>query len=291
MKQILFTLILFSIFFSCQSEQKEKEKHIALLVNEWQGKEIKFPKNLIFTRYLTDTIDFQIPQSEYKILVFVDSLGCTNCKLQLSKWKEFIAILDSTTGGSVPVIFFFQSKNFREIKYILKREEFDLPVIIDSNDELNNLNHFPNDLHFQSHLLDKNNCVKVIGNPVHNLKVRDLYLNTITKGGSEIHNPVLTTVDIPITEIDLGSFSKNETKEVDFIIKNIGNYPLFLKGTTSSCDCTTTESDRQQVPPKGELKLTIQYKPDQKGDFLRTVSVFINSTNSPIVLTITGTVR
>ncbi|MFW9613447.1 MAG: hypothetical protein ACMV17_06260, partial [Macellibacteroides fermentans] len=71
MKQILFTLILFSIFFSCQNEQKEKEKHIALLVNEWQGKEIKFPKNLIFTRYLTDTIDFQIPQSEYKILVFV----------------------------------------------------------------------------------------------------------------------------------------------------------------------------------------------------------------------------
>lgn len=129
-------------------------------------------KNLIFTRYLTDTIDFQIPQSEYKILVFVDSLGCTILKLQLSKWKEFIAILDSTTGGSVPVIFFFQSKNFREIKVYIE-EEFDLPVIIDSNDELNNLNHFPNDLHFQSHLLDKNNCVKVIGNPVHNLKVRD----------------------------------------------------------------------------------------------------------------------
>ena len=110
-------------------------------------------------------------------------------------------------------------------------------------------------------------------------------------GDIEIKNPVLTTVDIPITEIDLGSFSKNETKEVDFIIKNTGNYPLFLKGTTNSCDCTTTESNRQQVPPKGELKLTIKYKPDQKGDFLRTVSVFINSVNSPIVLTITGSVR
>ena len=97
MKQILFTLILFPIFFSCQSEQKEKEKHITLLVNEWQGKEIKFPKNPIFTRYLTDTTDFQIPQSEYKVLVYIDSTGCTSCKLQLHKWKEFIKYTDSVT--------------------------------------------------------------------------------------------------------------------------------------------------------------------------------------------------
>lgn len=97
MKQILFTLILFPIFFSCQNEQKEKEKHIALLVNEWQGKEIKFPENPIFTRYLTDTTDFQIPQSEYKVLVYIDSTGCTSCKLQLHKWKEFIKYTDSVT--------------------------------------------------------------------------------------------------------------------------------------------------------------------------------------------------
>ena len=166
-----------------------------------------------------------------------------------------------------------------------------MPVCIDSNDELNKLNNFSSDPLFQTFLLDKNNRVKVIGNPIHNLKVRDIYINAITNGDIEIKNPVLTTVDIPTTEIDLGSFSKNETKEVDFIIKNTGNYPLFLKGTTNSCDCTTTKSDRRQVPPKEELKLTIQYKPDQKGDFLRTVSVFVNSVNSPIVLTITGSVR
>ncbi len=45
----LIILLLLPIFFSCQNEQKEKEKHIAQLVNEWQGKEIKFPKNPIFT--------------------------------------------------------------------------------------------------------------------------------------------------------------------------------------------------------------------------------------------------
>ena len=28
--------------------------------------------------------------SSYKILVYIDSIGCSSCKLQLNKWKEFI---------------------------------------------------------------------------------------------------------------------------------------------------------------------------------------------------------
>lgn len=273
--------------FSCKETDKER---ITRLMLEWQGREVHFPSKMTFTKFGLDTVDYQIPQSEYKILVYVDSLGCTSCKLQLDKWKEFIAKLDSTTQGIVPVLFFFQSDDLRDIKYILKRDGFGLPVNIDSNDELNKLNHFSNDLNFQTFLLDKNNCIKIIGNPIHNLNVRDLYLNAVKRGGTRFQNPVLTTVEIPSMEMDLGSFSEKETKKVDFTINNTGNYPLFLKGTTSSCDCTTVEINPKQAPPKGELKLTIQYKPDQKGDFLRTVSVFINSVNSPIVLTITGRV-
>ena len=281
-------LFILMFLFSCKETDKER---ITRLMLEWQGREVQFPSKMTFTKLGLDTVDYKIPESEYKILVYVDSLGCTSCKLQLGKWKEFIAKLDSTTGGAVPVLFFFQSKNLQEINHIIRNNRFDLPVCIDSNGEFNNLNNFSNDPLCQTFLLDKDNRVKVIGNPIHNLNVKDLYLSTITGGGTEMLNPVLTTVKIPVTEIDLGNFPENETKEVDFIITNTGNYPLLLKGTTSSCDCTSVKSSRQQVPPKGELKLTIQYKPDQKGDFLRTVSVFINSVNSPIVLTITGTAR
>lgn len=78
-------LLCIPFLYSCNNVKKEKEKQIAQFVNEWQGKEIYFPKNLIFTRYLTDTIDFYVPESEYKILVYVDSIGCTSCKLQLYK--------------------------------------------------------------------------------------------------------------------------------------------------------------------------------------------------------------
>jgi hypothetical protein len=36
------------------------------LVQEWQGKDIRFPKEITFTRFVADTVDYQIPTSDYK---------------------------------------------------------------------------------------------------------------------------------------------------------------------------------------------------------------------------------
>lgn len=96
-------ILLIIILLSCHNEQKEKKKLITHLVNEWLGKQIVFPENLIFKRYLIDTTDFQIPQSGYKVLIYVDSMDCTGCKLQLHKWKELIEYTDSATQGRLPL--------------------------------------------------------------------------------------------------------------------------------------------------------------------------------------------
>ena len=162
MKTVLLYILLITAFFSCDNEQKEKEKQILQLVNEWQGKQIVFPENTVFTRYLTDTTNYQIPQSEYKVLIYVDSIGCTSCKLQLHKWKELIEYTDSVTQNKVPFLFFFHPKDAKEIRYLLKRDGFDRPICIDLDDRLNKLNKFPADMTFQTFLLDKNNKVTVL---------------------------------------------------------------------------------------------------------------------------------
>ena len=171
MKKQLYILLLLSLLTACKENNKEK---FALLVQEWQGKEIVFPQNMAFTRFVTEPVDYRIPDAEYKVLVYVDSIGCTSCKLQLPKWKELIAHVDSATNGNIPFIFVLQSKDDRELRYILKRDNFDRPVCIDRNNRFDELNQFPQDITFQTFLLDKDNKVKVIGNPVHNLAVRDL---------------------------------------------------------------------------------------------------------------------
>lgn len=292
MRQILFILILLPIFFSCKNEQKEKEKQIAQLVNEWQGKQIIFPENSIFTRYLTDTTDCQILQSEYKVLIYVDSIGCTSCKLQLHKWKELIEYTDSITQGEIPFLFFFHPKDSKEIRYLLKREGFNLPVCIDREDQLNKLNKFPADITFQTFLLDKNNRVVVLGNPVHNTAVKDLYLKQITGKDNPNKNLPRTTAEAIRTEIDFGTFDKSETKETTIEVKNTGDSPLVIVDVSTTCGCTAATYDKRPAKPGETLRVGIKMTPKDTGFFDEVVTIKYNSINNqPIRGRIKGNVR
>ncbi len=146
---------LFLLLFSCQGNNKKAE--ITEIVKAWQGKEIVFPADQVFTKHGKDTIDYVIPASNHKIIMYVDSMGCTDCKLQLHKWKTFISELDSLTGGTVPVLFFFHPKDKREISYLLKRDGIDIPVCIDEENKINAVNRFPEHQAFQCFLLDREN--------------------------------------------------------------------------------------------------------------------------------------
>ena len=78
---------------SCSRRNTTKKK-IEEMIKSWQGKEIIFPEELIFTKYGKDTVKYNISVSDYKIIMYVDSVGCTECKLQLHKWKEFRLYVD-----------------------------------------------------------------------------------------------------------------------------------------------------------------------------------------------------
>lgn len=104
---VIYLVIISAILCSCKESVSDK---IAKLVNEWENKEIIFPKRMYFTVLGQDTIS-TYPQlnSNYSVVTYVDSVGCTSCKLQLKKWKEFITELDSLTSATVPVLFLFVS--------------------------------------------------------------------------------------------------------------------------------------------------------------------------------------
>ena len=57
-----------------------KDNNIVSLLKEWEQKEILFPKEMYFTTMLRDTTYYNL-QSEYKILAYVDSIGCTSYNL------------------------------------------------------------------------------------------------------------------------------------------------------------------------------------------------------------------
>ena len=268
--------------------QESKEEAMLRLVNEWNGKEIIFPSHSTFTVQGKDTVDFTIYEADYKVLTYIDSVGCASCKLQLPRWKQWMHEVDSLTGGQVPFLFYFHPKDMKELRYLTRRDGFSYPVCFDEKDELNRMNRFPSDMTFQTFLLDRDNKVVAIGNPVHNLKVKDLYLELITGKESPITVGNSTKVSVNQTTIDFGSFPKSEKQERTFILTNTGNQLLVIQDVTTSCGCTKVEYSKEPVRPSGTLELKVIYEAEQAEHFNKTIRVYCNADNSPLRLTVKG---
>ena len=280
----LFILCLFNIFIftSCKDNAN---KHFTQLIKEWQGKKIAFPDNPIFITLTSDTVNFQTNKSEYKILIYVDSAGCTSCKLQLDDWKQFLHHIDSVIDGTIPFLCFIHAKNLRDIQYLLKQSSFEYPICFDSKDSLNKLNKFPSHPLFQTFLLNTKNEVEIIGNPIHNPNLKNLYLSKILK---ETNNNIkLTTANIQSQVIDLGVIKINEIKEVVFTLENTGQNPLIIIGVGTSCGCVLPFFEKDPISPKEKQQIRAKVQIKEKGYFNKTMSVKCNIKNL-ITLTIKG---
>ena len=291
-KPIVVTLLSVSITCSILSCNEADQDEIAKTVSEWQGREVLFPSDPTFTIYGSDTIDFKVP-TDSKIVMYVDSNGCTSCKLQLQKWSHFIDEVDSITGGQVPIFFVIHPKDLRGIKYLLRRERIEVPVWIDLEDEWNRMNQFPDREEFHTFLLDKDNRVVCIGNPIHNEKVKELYLSILdpkSNSSKQIGDTALTQVELASTSFDLGQMKLGESKEVKIPIKNIGSVPLKLTGFDVSCGCTNVQYDKSPTPSDSTNIVILTYHADEPGSFSKTVSIYGNINSSPLVLTLTGNI-
>ena len=270
---------------SCVETEKER---INRLVKEWEGKEILFPSHSTFTVQGKDSVDFSFVDADYKVLTYIDSVGCTSCKLQLHRWKEWMAEVDSLTGGSVPFLFYFHPKDMKELRLLTRRDAFKYPVCFDEKDELNNLNHFPTDMTFQTFLIDKNNKVVAMGNPIHAPKVKELYLDIVMENKTPESKGLNTQVKLDRSTVDYGTFPYTEKQERNFVLTNMGNQLLVIQDVVTSCGCTKVEYNKEPVRPGGTLELKVVYEAEQAEHFNKTIMVYCNTDSSPLRLTVKG---
>lgn len=91
MKNFIIIILGFVVFASCGKSNKDKSFS---LLQKWIGKELSLPARSVFTIQGKDTVEYSI-QNTYKILTYIDSTGCTSCKLKLAEWEKFITVVDS----------------------------------------------------------------------------------------------------------------------------------------------------------------------------------------------------
>lgn len=283
----LFSLLsMLWLFSSCKMTENER---LEILLNQWNGKEIIFPENLKFRNYGNDQSPIDYQKNGYKIVHYVDSIGCTTCKLDLEKWKKFICYIDSVTECTVPCLFYIHTKQKREVKIALKESRFEYPVCLDVENHFYKLNKFPMVPMLQTFLLDKDNKIVGMGDPVKNARVKELYLNLITGVRDKLEFEQSQTIaELSHKEMNLGNFLWKVQQDTVLTLTNKGKRPLVVYDISTSCGCTVVDYDKRPAFPNENIDLKVTFKADNPGYFKKNIIIYCNAKNSPLVFWIEG---
>lgn len=284
---LLFTIVLGGIYFYNKESPNQK---ISNVLEEWIGHKIIYPDNLLFYTINGDTLQYDLFNSLYKIVTYTDSMGCISCKLQLPKWKKMIKVFHEEKLD-VSVLFFMSPKDKEYMNIILRDYDFTYPVCVDVEDRFGSINKFPKDEIFHTFLLDKDNKVIAIGNPINNPQVKELYLKIIR--GEKVNSTnnkkiVNTEVRIDKTFLNLGRFDWKQKQKSIFTLTNKGTQILMIQDVITSCSCTTVDYPQKPILPGKKVILTVTYKAEHPEHFNKTIIVHCNTESSPIKLTISG---
>jgi len=129
------------------------------------------PINLPETYSLSDYLS-----SEYKIIVYIDSMSCSSCLLnKILPWQKYF---ESIADNSKFMIIFNNPDVFH-VRDILAEYKIEVPYFLDVSSNIKKSRNFPQIEVLRTFLLH-NNKVTLVGDPANNKKMMDLYINTIT---------------------------------------------------------------------------------------------------------------
>jgi len=291
--KLLMMFFSLTILFSCTNSNQSAES----MVKKWVGAEIHIPSNIVYKSISKDTVSKSIFNHSYKILVYVDSTGCTGCRLGLDEWKEIIDRCQ-TKNYDVGFLFVVQSSDYGKFEHKLEMANFTYPIIYDITDNFNNANRFPSEDKFRTFLLDKDNRVVIIGSPIRDELIWKLYEEVLSKtknsGFSQETNLKLskrmTSVAVNHDSVCLGKFKKQIIKQVSFRIKNLGPTPLIIQNVNTSCGCTVAKYEKMPIAKGESTTVVLEFKPNSLGYFSKTADVVCNVPEGYVRLKISGEV-
>lgn len=100
--------------------------------------------------------------------------------------------------------------------------------------------------------------------------------------------PVITFLS---TSHDFGSLKKGDKAEFAFEFRNTGKNELVINAVSASCGCTVAEYPKKPVRKNKKAAIKVKYNTSSTGSFQKTVTVNSNASNSPVKLTIKGSVE
>jgi hypothetical protein len=175
-KHLFFLCFAFGLV-SCvgQNLQKQFERFIA--------KEIIVPNDMRQIVGNRDSVVLNTNSGIARFVVYTASLSCSSCRLKMM--SDYAVIIDHRKEVDdlfVP-LFVFSPRvgQSTEIRNTLLLYRFDYPILLDEKGLFPAANpHIPADNRLHTFLIDRNGKVVLVGNPVNNPPLWELYKTTIT---------------------------------------------------------------------------------------------------------------
>lgn len=174
MKRLIFLLLCGCCAAGCGQRQ------IARNLNKLYEATIRFPDSLERVVGGGEPVRAEWSGRAVKLVSYYPPSACTSCTVnQLEKWKPVFDL--SADGRFVPIILFSpDERGYRSLIATLKFLGPEYPVYVDKRNEFQRLNPVvPNETRFQTLLLDRNDHVVLVGNPLAGDAMWKLFRSTL----------------------------------------------------------------------------------------------------------------
>jgi len=169
----MFVISLILILPACKSKRDKTFDNI-------YSQRIVYPQNLKNCNNNIDSVD-NFFKSKVKIVTTAD-LGCSKCCGELMNLEKFIDSLNLKQNLSLIIYNYAHFNQLSIFDFLLHVENFKYPIYNDSLKEFIKTNNLPEDnLIFHTFLVDKKDSIRVIGSPIGNKKISELYKKEIKK--------------------------------------------------------------------------------------------------------------
>jgi hypothetical protein len=176
---LMFQLLL---FLSCNSNNHKNSQTTKNAVSNFVSDTIILPKSKKIL--LKDSLYNKETLLDNKAKLKITTLlwgECHSCIADLNKWKDFYHFIDKK--DNIEILFYLYTSDlnlFRQNLY--KKAIRKYPFIIDRKNRYLNKNDLPfKNKVYQTFLLDSNNRVILVGNPIYSEKLMKLYKEEINK--------------------------------------------------------------------------------------------------------------
>jgi len=178
---ILLLLLLLLLANGCTNPEKIEKKEIKREVRNCLGKSVSFPDSVNIIKHgKLEYVESNILLHEcYKIITFISG-DCEKCLENLKAWESYSESIHFIPEVDLIIVLVMTNMNVFEKKYIAKVHER-VPLIVDSDMDIFRINELPQNWELRTFLLDQQNRILVVGNPVSNKSIHQLYKAQIEK--------------------------------------------------------------------------------------------------------------